>query len=92
MKKEILIKNIKNKHDVGEVTEILSDIVKHMIISDFGYIKTLGAEEIYKHLAKIFATDVVGVGLILRWLLGQVTAPLSKEHSREQANRIAEIL
>jgi AcrR family transcriptional regulator len=49
-------------------------------------------EEIYNHLAKIFATDVVGVGLVLRWLLGQVTAPLSKEHSREQANRIAEIL
>jgi len=49
-------------------------------------------EEIYKHLAKIFATDVVGVGLVLRWLLGQITAPLSKEHSREQANRIAEIL
>jgi AcrR family transcriptional regulator len=49
-------------------------------------------EEIYNHLAKIFATDVVGVGLVLRWLLGQITAPLSKEHSREQANRIAEIL
>jgi hypothetical protein len=49
-------------------------------------------EEIYASLAKIFATDVVGVGLALRWLLGQVTAPLSPEHSREQAKRIAEIL
>ncbi len=48
--------------------------------------------EIYTQLAKIFATDVVGVGLVLRWLLGQVTAPLSEEHSREQANRIAGIL
>ena len=48
--------------------------------------------EIYAQLAKIFATDVVGVGLVLRWLLGQVTAPLSEEHSREQANRIAGIL
>lgn len=49
-------------------------------------------EEIYSQLARIFATDVVGVGLVLRWLLGQVTAPLSPEHSREQARRIAEIL
>lgn len=48
--------------------------------------------EIYTQLAKIFATDVVGVGLILRWFMGQVTAPLSDEHSREQANRIASIL
>lgn len=48
--------------------------------------------EIYTQLAKIFATDVVGVGLVLRWLMGQVTAPLSEEHSREQANRIASIL
>ena len=49
-------------------------------------------EDIYAQLSKIFATDVVGVGLVLRWLLGQVTAPLSDEHSREQARRIAEIL
>ena len=48
--------------------------------------------EIYAQLSKIFATDVVGVGLVLRWLMGQVTAPLSEEHSREQANRIASIL
>jgi AcrR family transcriptional regulator len=47
---------------------------------------------IYTQLAKIFATDVVGVGLILRWLMGQVTAPLSDEHSREQAERLASIL
>ena len=49
-------------------------------------------EDIYAQLAKIFATDVVGVGLVLRWLLGQVTAPLSDAHSREQARRIADIL
>lgn len=48
--------------------------------------------DIYAQLSKIFATDVVGVGLVLRWLMGQVTAPLSDEHSREQANRIAGIL
>lgn len=48
--------------------------------------------EIYAQLSNIFATDVVGVGLVLRWLMGQVTAPLSEEHSREQANRIASIL
>lgn len=48
--------------------------------------------DIYAHLAKIFATDVVGVGLILRWLMGQVTAPLSDEHSKEQAERLSSIL
>lgn len=48
--------------------------------------------EIYSQLAKIFATDVVGVGLILRWLMGQVTAPLSAEHSKQQADRLAAIL
>ena len=47
--------------------------------------------DIYTEL-KIFATDVVGVGLILRWLMGQVTAPLSEEHSRQQAERLAAIL
>ncbi|MFM1968560.1 MAG: hypothetical protein RL590_1417 [Actinomycetota bacterium] len=48
--------------------------------------------EIYSQLAKIFATDVVGVGLILRWFMGQVTAPLSPEHSKQQAERLAAIL
>ena len=48
--------------------------------------------EIYAELSKIFATDVVGVGLLLRWLMGQVTAPLSDEHSRQQADRLAAIL
>lgn len=48
--------------------------------------------DIYAELAKIFATDVVGVGLILRWLMGQVTAPLSPEHSKQQADRLAAIL
>ena len=44
--------------------------------------------DIYSELAKIFATDVIGVGMIVRWLLGQVTAPLSEEHSRQQADRL----
>lgn len=48
--------------------------------------------DIYSELSKIFATDVVGVGLVLRWLMGQVTAPLSDEHSRQQADRLAAIL
>ena len=48
--------------------------------------------DIYAELSKIFATDVVGVGLLLRWLMGQVTAPLSEEHSRQQADRLAAIL
>lgn len=48
--------------------------------------------DIYAELSKIFATDVVGVGLVLRWLMGQITAPLSEEHSRQQADRLAAIL
>lgn len=48
--------------------------------------------DIYSELAKIFATDVIGVGMIVRWLLGQVTAPLSEEHSRQQADRLATTL
>lgn len=47
---------------------------------------------IYSELAKIFATDVIGVGMIVRWLLGQVTSPLSDEHSRQQADRLATTL
>ena len=48
--------------------------------------------DIYSELAKIFATDVIGVGMIIRWLLGQVTSPLSDEHSRQQADRLATTL
>ncbi len=48
--------------------------------------------EIYSQLSKIFATDVVGVGLVLRWLMGQVTAPLSDDHSKQQAERLAAVL
>ena len=48
--------------------------------------------DIYSELAKIFATDVIGVGMIVRWLLGQVTSPLSDEHSRQQADRLATTL
>ena len=48
-----MIENIKKKHKEDDVVKILSDIVKHLIFSDFGYIKTLGAEEIYKYLIKL---------------------------------------
>ncbi len=47
---------------------------------------------IYRHLAEIFASDAVGVGMIVRWLLGQVTAPLSNEHSKLQADRLIRAL
>jgi len=50
MSKEILLDNIKKKHNVEEVKNILSDIVKHLIISDFGYVKTLGTQEVFKYL------------------------------------------
>lgn len=47
---------------------------------------------IYTSLATIFAADVIGVGMIVRWLLGQVTAPLSEEHSRLQSERLSRSL
>lgn len=47
---------------------------------------------IYRSLAEIFASDAVGIGMIVRWLLGQVTAPLSEEHSRLQADRLIRAL
>jgi len=48
--------------------------------------------KIYRNLSEIFGTDAVGVGLIIRWLIGHVTAPLSEEHSRAQAERIIRAL
>lgn len=48
--------------------------------------------KIYRNFSEIFATDAVGVGLIIRWLIGHVTAPLSDEHSRSQAERIIRAL
>lgn len=48
--------------------------------------------KVYRNLAEIFGTDAVGVGLIIRWLIGHVTAPLSEEHSRAQAERIIRAL
>ncbi len=48
--------------------------------------------KVYRNLSEIFATDAVGVGLIIRWLIGHVTAPLSEEHSRAQAERIIRAL
>ncbi len=47
---------------------------------------------IYRHLAEIFASDAVGIGMIVRWLLGQVTAPLSEDHSKLQADRLIRAL
>jgi hypothetical protein len=48
--------------------------------------------KVYRNLSEIFGTDAVGVGLIIRWLIGHVTAPLSEEHSRAQAERIIRAL
>ncbi len=48
--------------------------------------------KIYSSLATIFATDVIGVGIILRWLLGQILAPLSEEHSRLQSDQLSRAL
>ena len=47
---------------------------------------------VQRNLAEIFGSDENSVGLILRWLLAQISAPLTSEQSRIQADRIASIL
>ena len=47
---------------------------------------------IHRELAVIFAAGESEVGLIIRWLLAQITSPLSAEQSRIQAEAIAKLL
>ena len=63
------------------------DIVSLMTISSDPIWK-----EIYLALADIFGKDENSVGLILRWLIAQITAPLTEEQSEIQSTRLASLL
>jgi len=48
--------------------------------------------EIHRAAAEIFGGDENSVGLALRWLIAQVSSPLTAEQSRVQADRLATLL
>jgi AcrR family transcriptional regulator len=48
--------------------------------------------EIHRAAAEIFGEDENTVGLILRWLIAQVTSPLTLAQSQVQAQRLASLL
>jgi AcrR family transcriptional regulator len=45
--------------------------------------------KIYQGLAAATSSDSMGTALVLRWIIGQVFIPLSKEHSIAQSDRLA---
>ena len=47
---------------------------------------------IHRALADVFGANENNVGLILRWLLAQVTSPLTEPQSKEQAQKLASLL
>ncbi len=48
--------------------------------------------EIHRAGADIFGADENSVGLALRWLIAQITSPLTQAQSRIQADRLATLL
>jgi len=48
--------------------------------------------DIHRASAEIFGLDENSVGLALRWLIAQITSPLTVEQSRAQADRLATLL
>ena len=48
--------------------------------------------DIHRASAKIFGDDENSVGLILRWLIAQVTSPLTLSQSEIQSTRLASLL
>ena len=47
---------------------------------------------IHRAAAEIFGDDENSVGLLLRWLIAQVTSPLTAAQSQIQADRLASLL
>ena len=47
---------------------------------------------IHRAAAKVFGDDENSVGLLLRWLIAQVTSPLTAAQSQIQADRLASLL
>jgi AcrR family transcriptional regulator len=75
---QALAKMVETDHD---------DIVKLLTISEHPL-----WVEVHRGLAAIFGAQENNVGLILRWLLAQITSPLTEEQSRVQADKIASLL
>jgi len=73
-----LAKMVETDHD---------DIVKLITVSDHQL-----WINVHRNLADIFGAHENNVGLILRWLLAQVTSPLTESQSREQAQKLASLL
>lgn len=48
--------------------------------------------DIHRAFAKIFGDDENSVGLVLRWLIAQVTSPLTLSQSEIQSTRLASLL
>ena len=46
----------------------------------------------HQGIAKVFGTDAAICGLILRWLIGQIPSPITKEESLAQSKRLANTL
>ncbi len=48
--------------------------------------------EVHRAAAEIFGLDENNVGLILRWLIAQITSPLTEEQSKIQSERLASLI
>jgi AcrR family transcriptional regulator len=62
------------------------DIAKLMTISEHPTWQLVGT-----YIKEIFQTDTATCGVILRWLIAQISAPLSAEQSAQQAERLAKL-
>ena len=63
------------------------DIAKLMTISEHPTWQLVGT-----FISEIFKTDTATCGVILRWLIAQISAPLSAEQSQQQAERLARLI
>ena len=48
--------------------------------------------KVHRGLAEIFGNDENTVGLILRWLIAQITSPLTESQSKIQSSKLISIL
>lgn len=94
-------KSSSKKDSLYQLSRAISDdaALAKMVESDHDDIVTLMTVssdplwiEIHRALAEIFGNDENTVGLILRWLIAQVTSPLTQEQSEIQSTRLASLL
>lgn len=64
-----------------------ADIAKLMTLSEHPTWQLVGS-----YIKEIFQADTATCGVILRWLVAQISAPLSAEQSAQQAERLAKLL